>query len=150
MCVVGHAGALAAEEDRVVRRERKTMQRDGAARGHQDQPRLRCSAGEESRPRGVTAENEISRIIKDGALEPSVIEQETAWLDQIDRHSEASREPQQGPGVLRNVGLEQGETQKRPPAAGTLGSLVVVCRDYTRFAADLCGSLSHSSLSSTV
>ena len=89
-------------------------------------------------------------IIEDGALQPPVVQQKAAWLDQIDRHSEASREPQQGPGVLRNVGLEQGETQKRPPAAGTLGSLVVVCRDYTRFAADLCGSLSHSSLSSTV
>ena len=66
--------------------------------------------GEERRPRNMTADNEISRIIEDGALEPPVIEQETARLDQIDGHPKARREPQQGPGILRNVGFEQGET----------------------------------------
>jgi hypothetical protein len=50
------------------------------------------------------------RIIEDGALEPPVIEQETARLDQIDGHPKARREPQQGPGVLRNVRLEQSKT----------------------------------------
>jgi hypothetical protein len=50
------------------------------------------------------------RIIEDGALEPPVIEQETARLDQIDGHPKARREPQQGSGVLRNVRLEQSKT----------------------------------------
>jgi hypothetical protein len=54
----------------------------------------------------MTADNEISRIIEDGALEPPVIEQETARLDQIDGHPKARREPQQCPSVLRNVRFE--------------------------------------------
>jgi hypothetical protein len=88
----------------------------------------------------MAAENEIGRVIEDGALEPPVIEQETARLDQIDGYPEARREPQQGPGVLRNVRFEQRETH-------TTSTNVMV---YTRIAAQLCGSLSHSSLSSTV
>jgi hypothetical protein len=99
----------------------------------------------------MTAEIEISCIIEDGAPEPPVVEQKTARLDQIDSHSETSRQPQQGSGVLWNVGFEQGETQNDLLRLALLdGSPVVVCGDYTRFTADLCGSLSHSSLSLTV
>ncbi len=58
----------------------------------------------------MTAENQIGRIVEDGALEPPVIEQKPARLDQIDGHPETRRKPQQGPGVLRNIRFEQSET----------------------------------------
>jgi hypothetical protein len=58
----------------------------------------------------MTADHDISRIIEESALEPPVIEQETARLDQIDGHPKARREPQPGPSVLRNIRFEQGET----------------------------------------
>jgi hypothetical protein len=51
----------------------------------------------------------ISRIVEDGALEPPVIKEETARLDQIDRYPQTRCEPQQCPGVLRNVRFEQSE-----------------------------------------
>jgi hypothetical protein len=58
----------------------------------------------------MTPDHQTGRVIEDGALEPPVIEQETARLDQIDRHPKTRREPQQGPGILRNIRFEQGET----------------------------------------
>jgi hypothetical protein len=57
----------------------------------------------------MTADNEVGSIVEDGALEPPVIDQETARLDQIDSHPQTRREPQQGSSVLRNVRFEQGE-----------------------------------------
>ena len=59
----------------------------------------------------MTANNEMGHIIENGALQSPVIEQETARLDQIDLDPKASRKPQQAAGILRNVRLEQGETQ---------------------------------------
>jgi hypothetical protein len=110
MHLLGHAGALPAEEDRIVSGKCEMMQWDGPSRRHQDQPRLRGPACEERRPRNMTADDEIGRIIEDNALEPPVIEQKTARLDQIDGYPETRRQPQQGPSVLRNVRFEQGET----------------------------------------
>ena len=59
----------------------------------------------------MAANLEIGRVIEGGAPEPAVVEQEAARLDQVDRDAEASGEPQQRAGILRNVGLEQGEAQ---------------------------------------
>ena len=58
----------------------------------------------------MTAENQIGRIVEDGAFQPPVIEQKPARLDQIDSHSETRREPEQGPSILRDIRFEQSET----------------------------------------
>jgi hypothetical protein len=107
----GHAGTLPAEQNGVVARERKTMQRDAPRRRHQDQSRPWRAAGEKSPPRGVPANRKVCCVIEGGALEAPVVEQEPARFDQIDLDPKASGEPQQGAGVLRNVRLEQGEAQ---------------------------------------
>ena len=41
---------------------------------------------------------------------PEIVQQEAARLDNVDRHVQAGREAQQGPGVLRNVRLKKRET----------------------------------------
>jgi hypothetical protein len=58
----------------------------------------------------MAAENEVRRVIEGCAFEPTVIKQETAGLDQIDSYPKTCREPQQRPGILRYVRLEQGKT----------------------------------------
>ena len=50
-------------------------------------------------------------IIEAGALQPPVVEHETKGLDQVDRDRETGGEAQQCPGILRDVGFEQGEAQ---------------------------------------
>src|ERR671935_669652 len=59
----------------------------------------------------MTTQVEIGRIVEDGAPEPAIVEQEAARLYQIDRDAEARGEPQHRAGILRNVGLEEGDPQ---------------------------------------
>ena len=90
-------------------------------------------------------------IIERGAAQPPVIEQETTGLDQIDLDREARGEAQQSAGILRDIGLEQGEAQ-----IGLFREGLRTYRAHYRNAheagqaAVLCGSLSHSSASSSV
>jgi hypothetical protein len=49
------------------------------------------------------------KVIHVRALEPAVVEDESERLDQIDRHAEAGAQPDQGAGILRDIGLEKGE-----------------------------------------
>src|SRR5579863_9150130 len=90
-------------------------------------------------------------IIERGAAKPPVIQQETTRLDQVDLDRQAGSEAQQSAGILRDIGLEQGEAQ--------IVNSGLACERYWRhyrnapsagLAAVLCGSLSHSSASSTV
>jgi len=147
----GNTGALPAEENSVVARERKTMQCYAPRRRHQDQSGPWRAVGQESPPRGVPANRKVCCVIEGRALETPVVEQEPARFDQIDLDPKAGGEPQQGAGILRNVRLEQGEAQTTSKAG--FSSAVernILAFVYTRLAADLCGSLSHSSLFSTV
>src|SRR5436190_18272970 len=50
-------------------------------------------------------------VIEGRALEATVVEKKAAWLDQIDLDPEAAGKTKQGPGILRDVRLVQGETQ---------------------------------------
>ena len=63
----------------------------------------------------MTANFKIASVIEGGALEAAVVEQKAAWLDQVDRNSQASRQPEERTGVLRDVRLEQGEAQATTP-----------------------------------
>ena len=85
------------------------------------------------------------------AASPAVVEQKSHRLDQVDPDGEACGEPQQRAGILRDVGLVEGKTQIEAPRFASARRE----RDYrdghsAAFAAVLCGSLSHSSASSTV
>src|SRR5215831_16103427 len=117
MHLLGHTGALPTEDDRIARRELKAMQRDGPGRRHQNQPRPSIPAGKKGCPRSMPAKNEIRRVIEERALETPIIEQETARLDQVDGQPKARSKPQQGPGILRDVRLEQDETHSTSQSA---------------------------------
>jgi hypothetical protein len=51
------------------------------------------------------------RVIEGRALEAPVVEKEAARLDQIDLDAETGGKTKQGPGILRDVRLVQGEAQ---------------------------------------
>ena len=62
-------------------------------------------------------------IIERGAAKSPIIEQKTTRFDQIDRDPEAGGEAQQGAGILRNIGLEEGEAQIVHSAVGSHASV---------------------------
>ena len=59
----------------------------------------------------MPANREGRRVIEGRALEAPVVENEAARLDQIDLDAETTGKTKQGPGILRYVGLVQGEAQ---------------------------------------
>ena len=59
----------------------------------------------------MPADREHRRVIEGRALEASVVEKEPARLDQVDLDAETGGKTKQGPGILRYVGLVQGEAQ---------------------------------------
>ena len=54
-------------------------------------------------------------IIEHGAAQSPIVEDKAERLDQIDRDPKARGKPQQGAGILRNIGLEQGQPQIARP-----------------------------------
>ena len=59
----------------------------------------------------MTAQVEVGRVIEDSTPEPAIVEQKATRLYQIDRDAEARGEAQHRAGILRNVGLEEGNPQ---------------------------------------
>ncbi len=59
----------------------------------------------------MATKREARRVIEGRALETPVVEKEAAWLDQVDLDAETGGKTKQGPGILRYVGLIQGEAQ---------------------------------------
>ena len=54
-------------------------------------------------------------IIEHGAAQPAVVEDKAERLYQVDRDAKACGEAQQRPGILRNIGFEQGQPQIARP-----------------------------------
>ena len=54
-------------------------------------------------------------IIEQRPPQPPVVEDKAERLDQIDRDAKARGEAQQRPGILRNIGFEQGQPQIARP-----------------------------------
>ena len=55
---------------------------------------------------GVARKPAVARVTEPPtAPQPAIAEHEAARLDQVDRDGETGREPEQRPGVLRDVGL---------------------------------------------
>ena len=113
---IGDAGAFAAEQQRVGRCERKALQRHRAARRQQDEAGAGGARREKRRPRIVAAYCRPRGIIERRALQPAVVEDKTGRLDQVDGDGETGAEAEQRAGILRDVGLEQGEAQMIGPA----------------------------------
>jgi len=127
------------------------MERCGSCRRHQDQSRCPVAIGEKCRPRGVLANSKAARIVEQRTPKTPVIEQEAAWLDQVNLNAEARRQPQQGTGILWNVRFEQGQTQTTSTTGfASASECSILLLRYIGFVADLCGSLSHFSNFSTV
>jgi hypothetical protein len=93
------------------------------------------------RPRGV---------VERRTLNPAVVGHEPERLNQVYRHTETRGDAQKRARVLRNVGLEQRKTQSRVRYARNTGWRHRTNVLPSRFAANLCGSLSHSSADSSV
>jgi hypothetical protein len=54
---------------------------------------------------------QVLSVVESSSPQPSVVEKEAAWFDEIDPDAETSGKAKQGPGVLRYVRLVQGEAQ---------------------------------------
>jgi hypothetical protein len=67
--------------------------------------------GKEGFPRGMSPNREMCQIVERDAFNAPVVEKEATRLDQIDPDPEASGEPKYGARVLRNIRLDQCETQ---------------------------------------
>jgi hypothetical protein len=72
---------------------------------------MSIAIGDKSLPRWISPDGNIGHVIEYSTPETAVIEQESAWFDQIDLDPETSGEPQQCTGILRYVRLKQGKAQ---------------------------------------
>jgi hypothetical protein len=68
-------------------------------------------SGQEGFPRSMPPNRKVGQVIEGDALDALVVEEEAAWLDQIDFDPKTGGETQQGTGILRYVRLDQGEAQ---------------------------------------
>lgn len=96
----------------VVRLEPRVGQRHRALRSRQNQP-SRGPAGEKRLPRAVPPDRREFQVIHARAPHPLVGPHEAAGLDHIDLNPKAGGEPEDGSGVLGNVGLVQNEAHSR-------------------------------------
>src|SRR3954466_3387157 len=103
----------------------------------------------------MAAYRRLGGIVERRASEPAIVGNKAERLDQVDRHAETRGDAQQSTGILRNVWFEQRETQSGTVTLAKPGGSIVpnaldIGAPGGRFAANLCGSLSHSSADSSV
>jgi hypothetical protein len=107
---VRHAGALAPDHERIVRREGRIDIAHGRPGRQQDEtpgPGTRGARRLERVPRAVAREVEPIEIIHGGTAEFGIAHDEAARLDQIDAQPQAGRETHHRTGVLGDVGFEK-------------------------------------------
>jgi hypothetical protein len=90
----GYARAFAPEKDCIIGGKSEVVECHRPRCRHQDKSRSVITLGEESFPGRMPPNRQLREVIKDGALEASVVEKKAARLDQVDAHSEAGRKPQ--------------------------------------------------------
>jgi hypothetical protein len=59
-------------------------------------------------------EVDLLQVVHARPPEPPVVEDESARLDEVDRHPEAGREAQDRAGILRDVGLIERKPHGKP------------------------------------
>ena len=65
----------------------------------------------EAVPRDVVREVHGVEVVEAGAAQAGIGEDEAAGPDDVDGHAQTGGEPEQGAGVLRNIGLVEGKAQ---------------------------------------
>lgn len=109
--LVGHAGGFAPEHQDIVRVEAMREVGRIAVGGEQDEAQTRGPTPIlETLPRGMPGERDPIEIVHAGAAEGPVGGRKAGRLDDMGVEPKAGREPQNGPGVLWNIRLEQGDT----------------------------------------
>src|SRR5439155_20036905 len=106
------ARALGPEQQPVVGAEGEVGVGGGGPGGQQHQPRA-MPDGAVGLPAGMTRELGRAEIVHAGATQPSVVEDEAAGLDDVDRDAEAGGEAEQRAGILRDVRLVEDEAHGR-------------------------------------
>src|ERR1700736_3796947 len=111
MDVLGDAGALAAEQDRVAGGKREAVEGNRPRCCHQNHARAGITIGKECCPRDMPAKPEGRDIVERCPLEATVVKEEAARLDQIDLDAKTGGKTKQRPGILGYVRLVQGDAQ---------------------------------------
>ena len=63
----------------------------------------------EGRPRGMPRQRHVIEVVHSGATEGAVGDRKASRLDDVRRHAKAGGEAQNRSGILRDVGLVQGD-----------------------------------------
>ena len=101
-----------ADHQDVVRTEDEVEMASGGAGGEQHEAATLGAAGVvEGAPAGVTHQGGGVEVVHPGAAQVPVGDGESGGLDQIDGEAETGGGAQQSAGILRNVGLIEGEAQ---------------------------------------
>ena len=104
-----HAGAFAAEQQDVVGPEsRPRGKRSAPGGGQQDQPAGRpVRGGKRPRRRAGRSVRQVV-IVHGGPADALVVDRKAAGLDDVERHAQAGGQADEGPEILRDIGLDTG------------------------------------------
>src|SRR6185437_5396033 len=107
---LGHAGALAAEQQDIARLEGMVEIGAGAGSGEKNKPRpFAAPPILEGGPRPVAPDRNPVEIIHSGPAECAVGHRKTGRLDDMRLDAETGAKAQNRAGVLGNVGLVEGD-----------------------------------------
>lgn len=109
---VGHAGALAAEQQGVARCVVEGGVRDGGAAGQQHDAAAPSTAiGLELLPAGVAGDRDMIEVVEPGPAQGAVGHVESGGRDDVDGHAETGGQTQDRAGVLRDIRLIKCKSQ---------------------------------------
>src|SRR5712672_3491433 len=119
MHLVGHAGGFASEQQEVACLERMVEIGGSRPRGEQDEPQpLGAPPSFEGAPRHVPDQRDLVEIVHAGAAERAIARRESSRLDEMRLERQTGGEPENRPGILRDVGLIKGDAHATGRAAG--------------------------------
>src|SRR5689334_10892994 len=115
-----YAGRFAAEQEDVAALEGMSQIRCRGARGEEDEPQaLAAPPAFERFPGRMPRELHLIEIVHAGAAKRAIARRKARWFDQMRLDAEAGGESENRSGVLRDVGLEEGNAH-----AGAFRSVV--------------------------
>jgi hypothetical protein len=85
----------------------------------EDEPAFKHAAAAEGVERGMADDLGLIEVVEPGPAKSGIAEEEATRLNDIDRNIEAGRQPDERGCVLRDVGLEQGDTHSYVQAQGS-------------------------------
>ena len=103
------ARGLAAEQQHVVAVAMIKVGRRGLRREQHELQPLGFPPRLERGPRGMPPQRHLIEVVHTGAAEGPIRYRKTGRLDDVRRDAEAGAEPQNRSGILRDIGLVEGE-----------------------------------------